>query len=55
MLQSALGKKVDLVEYETIRPELKENILRDEILILKSEKQSDCFLDTKNKTANITA
>jgi len=34
MLQSALGKKVDLVEYETIRPELRDNILRDEISIL---------------------
>ncbi len=34
MLQKALKKKVDLVEYETIRPELKENIMRDEISIL---------------------
>ncbi|MEI6058678.1 MAG: nucleotidyltransferase family protein [archaeon] len=34
MLQKTLKKKVDLVEYETIRPELKENIMRDEISIL---------------------
>ena len=34
MLQKALRKKVDLVEYETIRPEIKENILKDEISIL---------------------
>ena len=34
MLQKAVKRKVDLVEYGTIRPELKENILRDEILVL---------------------
>ena len=34
MLQKAAKKKIDLVEYETIRPELKTNILRDEISIL---------------------
>ena len=34
MLEKAIGKKVDLVEYETIRKELRENILRDEIPIL---------------------
>ncbi|MDO8509210.1 MAG: nucleotidyltransferase family protein [Nanoarchaeota archaeon] len=34
ILQDAINKKVDLVEYETIRPELKEIILGDEISIL---------------------
>lgn len=33
-LEEALGKKVDLVEYECIRKELKENILREEVRIL---------------------
>jgi len=33
-LQEALGKKVDVVEYETIRKELKEQILNDEIRIV---------------------
>jgi predicted nucleotidyltransferase len=33
-LQKALNKKIDLVEYEVIRPELKEKILNDEIIIL---------------------
>ncbi len=33
-LEKALKKKVDLVEYENIRPEIKENILTDEIRIL---------------------
>ena len=32
-LEKAIEKKIDLVEYETIRPELKEIILKDEILI----------------------
>ncbi len=34
-LQKAVKRKVDLVEYETIRKELKENILNDEIRILE--------------------
>jgi len=33
MLEKALRKKVDLVEYEEIRPEIKRNILGDEISI----------------------
>lgn len=32
-LEKILRKKVDLVEYETIRPELKENILNEEVSI----------------------
>ena len=32
-LEKALNKKVDLVEYETIRSELKDFILNEEILI----------------------
>ena len=32
-LEKKLKKKVDLVEYETIRPELKEIILNEEVLI----------------------
>ncbi len=32
-LEKAIKKKVDLVEYETIRPELKKIILKEEILI----------------------
>jgi len=35
MLQKAVKRKVDLVEYETIRKELRENILNDEIRILQ--------------------
>ncbi|MBS3092134.1 nucleotidyltransferase family protein [Candidatus Pacearchaeota archaeon] len=34
-LQKATKKKIDLVEYEIIRSEIKDNILRDEIVILK--------------------
>jgi predicted nucleotidyltransferase len=34
LLQKVLKKKVDLVEYELIRPEIKENILNDEIRII---------------------
>jgi uncharacterized protein len=34
-LQKAIKKKVDLVEYETIRKELREDILNDEITILQ--------------------
>jgi hypothetical protein len=33
-LQRALKRRVDLVEYEVIRPELKEQILKDEVRIL---------------------
>ena len=33
-IQKLLRKKVDLVEYDTIRPEIRENIIRDEISIL---------------------
>ncbi|MCF7910340.1 nucleotidyltransferase family protein [Candidatus Pacearchaeota archaeon] len=32
-LEKALAKKVDLVEYNTIRPELREVILNEEVLI----------------------
>jgi len=32
-LEKTIKKKVDLVEYETIRPELKKIILKDEVLI----------------------
>ena len=32
-LEKVLRKKVDLVEYETIRPELKEIILKEEVSI----------------------
>jgi len=34
MLEKNLNKKVDLVEYETIRPELKSRILKEEIRII---------------------
>ena len=37
-LQKAVKRKVDLVEYETIRWEIKDNILRDEIRILSTSK-----------------
>lgn len=33
-LQELLMKKVDLVEYGTIRPEIRENIIKEEISIL---------------------
>lgn len=33
-LEDALGSKVDLVDYATLKPRLKERILRDEIRIL---------------------
>jgi len=35
LLQKVTKKKVDLVEYETIRKELREQILNDEIRILQ--------------------
>ena len=35
LLQEAVKRKVDLVEYETIRKELKESILNDEIRIFQ--------------------
>jgi uncharacterized protein len=34
LLQGILRKKIDLVEYDTIRSEIKEKIIRDEISIL---------------------
>jgi predicted nucleotidyltransferase len=34
LLEKALKKKVDLVEYELIRPEIKGNILNEEIRII---------------------
>ena len=33
-LEEALGRKVDLVEYQTIKPLLKERILKDQLAIL---------------------
>jgi len=33
-IEQALGRKVDLVEYETIKPLLKERILTEEVRIL---------------------
>ncbi|MBS3134788.1 nucleotidyltransferase family protein [Candidatus Woesearchaeota archaeon] len=33
-LEESLGKKVDLVEYKMIRPEIKNNILSEEVRIL---------------------
>lgn len=33
-LEEALGRKVDLVEYDTIKPLLKEKIMKDQLLIL---------------------
>ncbi len=33
-LEQALGRKVDLVEYETIKPRVRERILADEVRIL---------------------
>jgi len=35
LLQKATKKKVDLVEYETIRKELRDQILNDEVRILQ--------------------
>ncbi len=35
ILEISLKKKVDLVEYESIRSELRNNILQDEIRIIK--------------------
>jgi predicted nucleotidyltransferase len=33
-IEEALGRKVDLVEYDTIKPLLKDRILREEVPIL---------------------
>lgn len=33
-LEEALGKKIDLVEYSTIKPRLKERILNEQVVIL---------------------
>ena len=33
-LEEELGRKVDLVEYDTIKPSLKENILRNQVILL---------------------
>lgn len=33
-IEEALGKKVDLVEYETIKPLIKERIIREQLVIL---------------------
>jgi hypothetical protein len=33
-IEEALGKKVDLVEYSTIKPLIKERILREQVVIL---------------------
>jgi len=34
LIEKAIKKKIDLVEYDTIRKELKENILKEEIRII---------------------
>ena len=36
-IQELLKRNVDLVEYDTIRPEIRENIIRDEISILSRD------------------
>jgi len=36
-LEDAIGKKVDLVEYVMIRPELKKSILKEEVTIIWKE------------------
>lgn len=33
-LEGVLGRKVDLVEYDTIKPRLKDRILREQVVIL---------------------
>lgn len=33
-IEEALGKKIDLVEYNTIKPLLKERILKEQVVIL---------------------
>lgn len=33
-IEKALGRKVDLVEYDTLKPILRERILREEVVIL---------------------
>jgi len=33
-VEEALGKKIDLVEYSTIKPRLKERILNEQVVIL---------------------
>lgn len=33
-IEEALGRKIDLVEYNTIKPRLKERILNEEVVIL---------------------
>lgn len=33
-LEEALGRKIDLVEYNTIKPLLKERILNEQVMIL---------------------
>lgn len=33
-LEEALGKKIDLVEYSTIKPLLKDRILREQVVVL---------------------
>ena len=33
-IEDALGKKVDLVEYHTIKPRIKEMVMREEVAIL---------------------
>jgi uncharacterized protein len=38
-LEEALNKEVDLVEYETIKPELKDSILNEEVLIYENTKK----------------
>lgn len=35
MIEKELGKKIDLVEYDTIRKELKERILSEEIPLIR--------------------
>ena len=33
-LEEKLGKKVDLVEYDTLKPLIKENILKEQVVLL---------------------
>jgi len=55
MLQKAVGRKIDLVEYETIRKELRKQILNDEIRILQWKEITNYILMICQKCSLIFA
>ena len=53
LIERTIKKKVDLVEYHCIRKEIKDNVLNDEIPILRWKGTINCILMTSKKVSDI--